>query len=983
LDGLLASLDRDGRGFEVLCRWFLENDPEWKAEYERVWLWEEWPGRWGPDRGIDLVAVTFDGRVVAVQAKNYGAEHTVTKRDIDTFLSESNRVGIDSRLLIASTDRLAQSAREVMRDQEKPVSTCLLSRLHASPLAWPATVAALAPVSTPTAEPREYQAKALDDIDRWARSGADRGQVIMACGTGKTLIAIWSAERLQAQRVLVLVPTIPLLRQSAREWTQHAATSRRLLRICSDKSAPDAEDIVRGDELGSARTTDPREIADRLRTDPQLLVLCTYESSPVLAEAMQAVEEFSFDLAIADEAHRCAGLEGSKNKTILNGTAIRVQRRLFFTATPTVYGTRDKSRAAGKNVRLASMDNRALFGPLVHHLSFADAIAEGLLCAYQVAVIPIDDDEVHDIIQRRRIVTADGDHNLEAGSLATQIACARAMHRFGCRRVVAFHPSIAESKRFSEHFPVALELLSDDEHPAGQVWSRHVDGSGMSHATRAQTLEHFKSEDPEEYRLLSNVRLLTEGVDVPGIDAIAFVDTHRGHGSIIQAVGRAVRPAPGKTIGTIVLPVVLRKGESFEAALARSEHKPIVDILGALRSHDADIIKSLDDLRFNAGPDDHRRNAHGRFVIDAPLHVGEDFAAAVDIALAGALGVEAQRTRRRGGPSPLQPLLLGKDHAPSEEELFEIGLGKLASLGRWQLLTEVPNDDASFPFATWWTEVKRRWTEGRLEDYDRRSIAASVSWLTKDLDDGVTQRLEMAKLTDADVPEQVASQCRIGGIYFDGPLDALTGWQDADDLIEPITSIQSALTHAAMSPGMRAKYVLLALKLLAPAVQIAVESPDLDWWQQTSWCNAIIGGFVYQLALAGSCDSPFDHPETPWESHVAPEAHMIGRHAAEPLTPLARRMQLYRFSGASESVAQRLQDEERLSPDLRLDFLGWDIYLLARHRGASHEEALADGMGGRLPRREALRADLLDRSLRNLSNPDDAIGDEPNHLVSC
>ena len=127
----------------------------------------------------------------------------------------------------------------------------------------------------------------------------------------------------------------------------------------------------------------------------------------------------------------------------------------------------------------------------------------------------------------------------------------------------------------------------------------------MPHATRIRLLEHFES-DGDEYRLLSNVRLLTEGVDVPGIDAIAFVDTRRGHGAIIQAVGRAVRLAPGKETGTIVLPVVLRKGESFDVALARSEHRSIVDILGALRSHDTDIIKSLDSLRFTAGPDDHR-----------------------------------------------------------------------------------------------------------------------------------------------------------------------------------------------------------------------------------------------------------------------------------------------------------------------------------------------------------------------------------------
>jgi len=986
LDCLLGSLDRDGRAFELLCRWFLQNDPEFRAEYEQVWLWAEWPGRWGPDRGIDLVARTFGGRTDAVQAKHYGLMHTVTKRDIDTFLSESNRVGIDARLLIASTDKLARSARDVMADQEKPVSTCLRSRMHESAVQWPATIAELAPVVPAAARPREHQLTALDAIDRWARGGGSRAQVIMACGTGKSLVEIWAAERLGARHVLVLVPTIPLLRQCAREWPRHAATQRRLLRICSDKAAADAEDIIRGDELGTARTTDPAEIADRLREDSPLLVLCTYDSSPVLAQAMQSVPQFSFDLAIADEAHRCAGLEGSKHKTILDENAIRATRRLFFTATPTVYGTRDKSRAASKNVRLASMDDHALFGRVVHHLSFADAIALGLLCPYQVAVIPIDDDEVHELIKRRRIVTADrGEHNLEAVRLATQIACARAMRRFGCRRIVAFHPTIEESKRFSEHFPIAVELLVEDEHPQGPVWSEHIDGAKMPYAKRIQLLERFESEDADEYRLLSNVRLLTEGVNVPGIDAIAFLDTRRGQGSIIQAVGRAVRPAPGKTVGTIVLPVVLRRGESFDAALARSEHRSIVDILGALRSHDADIIKSLDDLRFNVGPDDHRQTAHGRFVVDAPLQVGEEFAAAVDIALTGALGVAAERPSRLRSPR-IEPLLFQESKPPSEEELFAIGIGKLASLGRWQLLTEVPPDDEdSFPLQACWTEAKRRWAHGILDEYDRAAIARSVSWLATDLQHHAhaQQRWEMARLTDADVPEQIASQCRFGGLYAD-QCEALTDWQDADELVEPLAAIQPLITHAAMSPPMRVRYMLPALRRLAGAVKAAGEASGLGWWEQKSWNSAAIDGFIYELQMAHAGSSALDLPKEPWTANVAPAAHLIGRRGAEAIAPLARRMRVYSFPGDREAVEGRLEDEAQMPADQRLDALGWDIYLLARVRGDTSEHAFTLAMNDidTLDDRQKLRRDLLERSLRNLEDHATATRDDRDNPAS-
>jgi superfamily II DNA or RNA helicase len=964
-DRLLTSLDPRGREFELLCQWFLRNDPEFAAEYAEVWLWREWPGRWGIDRGIDLVARTFDGATVAVQAKHYAPTNTVTKTDMDKFLSESNRSVIDSRLLIASTNRVSGSAQQVMAAQEKPVATCLLARMHASPVEWPTSITELAPAPAAKAEPREHQLEALEEIDRWVRGGGTRGQVIMPCGTGKSLVEIWAAERMAARHVLLLVPTIPLLRQSAREWHRHADIRRSVLRICSDKAPAGTEDVLRGDELGTLRTTDAAEIAERLRGEAPLLVICTYDSSPTLAEAMQSIPDFAFDVAIADEAHRCAGLEGARSRTILDAEMIRAERRLFFTATPTVYGRRDKSRAAKKNVKLASMDDHERFGRVVYHLSFAEAIRKELLCPYQVAVIPIDDDEVHELIKRRRIVTADGEHKLEAARLATQIAVGRAMRRFGCKRVVAFHPSIAESKQFSEHFPVAVELLEDGERPETPVWSEHVDGAGMRFARRAQLLEHFEG-DGEEYRLLSNVRLLTEGVDVPGIDGIAFVDTHRGHVSIIQAVGRAVRPAPGKTVGTIVLPVVLRKGESFDAALARSEHRSIVDVLGALRSHDADIIKSLDALRFSTGPDPHTGAAlPGRFVIDAPQEVGEEFAAAVDVAIASALGVATARSSRL---SPqVAPLLPPRDPKPlSEQELFEIGIRKIGELGRWQLETRVPDENVdSVPLGWCWREVKRRWGAGQLSELDRKSVADSISWLAPDLQIRPAQRREMAALTDAELPDQIVAQCREGGLYASclEPLAAV----GTNTLVTALTDIQKRLTHPAMSAEARLRYMLPAALRLAQAVRDAGQASGLDSWEQQPWRDGALDGFVWELAAAQADASALELPSAPFSVKVTPDAVAIGFLSAAKLAPLAARMSIYRFPGDVEAVEGRHEEELQMTPSERLDPLGWEIYMLARHRGENNEDALRDAREKSVPLRRKIRQDLRLRSIREVN----------------
>lgn len=957
LDALLESLGRDGKDFELLCKWYLENEPLWKSNFKKVWLWDEWPDRWGRDRGIDLIAETHDGRVFAVQAKNYGARHSITKSDIDKFLSESNRALISERLLIASTNHLASGALDVMRAQEKPVSTCLRDGLRRSEVDWPKDVDQLAPVTVKPAEPRPHQLAALQDIDAWADSGDQRGQIVMACGTGKSLIEAWAADRLQARKVLVLVPTLPLLRQTARVWARHAATKRRLLSVCSDRQRSEVEDLAKDDELGNLRTTSPATIAEALESDQPLLAVCTYNSSPAVAKAMQ-MTDLSFELAIADEAHRCAGLESSSHKTILDGQAIRADRRLFFTATPTVFGARDKSRARDGSVKLASMDDRSRFGRVVHHLSFAKATEAGLLCPYQVAVIPVSDDEVHQLIARHRVVTADGDEKLDAASLATQIACARAMRRFGCRRIVAFQPSIIQSQRFSAQFPTASNLLDSHDAPIDPVWVEHVDGDGMRPATRARILDRFCAEEPAEHRLLSNVKLLTEGVDCPGIDGVAFIDTRRGQASIIQAVGRAVRRSPGKTVGTIVLPVVLRADESFEAALARSEHRPVIDILGALRSHDPEIARSLDDLRFSYRVDDRPTTGSGRFMIDAPVQVGPEFAKAVGLALTNALGVAptARTTNRRAAT---EPKIIEPEREPSENEVFEIGVAELRSLGRFDLLPRVPEAAREFPMAQWWSEAKRRWRAGTIDQDDKWTIAMSVSWLAEDLADEPRIRNEMAALTDARLSEQVLAQLRAGGIFANGPLASLAkGEALLEEMLPPVSDILDAVTHAAMLPDQQLEALLPAMEPLANIV--AEVSRDLepgDWdWGPTRL--AAIDGFAETLRLVDKGSRRTD--PVSWRRDAEPEAFAAGVRAAEDVVPRVTALETLKFKGDRAAVEWGRERQRGLAPDEQLDELGWEIYLLASARGGIGF-AFEQAMDGTLRQRERVRSDLLAR----------------------
>ncbi len=200
----------DGKQFEQFAKWFLKNDPEWSTQVEKIWLWDEWPDRWGPDKGIDLIFQHRNGETWAVQAKCYSPDYYVTKKDIDTFLSETSRKSIHRRLLLATTDRLGKNAREVCDGQEKPVTTFLLSDFEKAEVDYPADISQLRRGKRkPRPKPHDYQAEAIKDVTRGFK-GAGRGQLIMACGTGKTFTTLWIKERLKSKNTLVLLPSLNL-----------------------------------------------------------------------------------------------------------------------------------------------------------------------------------------------------------------------------------------------------------------------------------------------------------------------------------------------------------------------------------------------------------------------------------------------------------------------------------------------------------------------------------------------------------------------------------------------------------------------------------------------------------------------------------------------------------------------------------------------------------------------------------------------------
>ena len=621
-----------GRQFERLCRWYLENAPEYCHRLRNVWLWNEWPGRWGPDVGIDLVAEAVDGGLWAIQAKALGPDHSISKPEVDSFLSESNRVEFAFRLLIATTDRISTNAYRTLVGQEKPAGLISRSHLETADLEWPPTLEALAPSKRSPLERRDHQREAIQDVLAGFERN-ERGQLIMACGTGKTLVALWVAEDLNSERTLILVPSLTLLSQTLREWTANASKPFHYLAVCSDETVTQHDAMVSWTaDLGLPVTTDPVEIESFLRRDGRRVIFATYQSSPRVAEAC-ARGAPPFHLVIADEAHRCTGPVESEFATVLDDARIGSRWRLFMTATPRYFSGRIRKVAGEADYEIASMDDEEKFGPIFHRLTFGEAIERDLLSDYSVLVIGVDEDTYRRYIERGEFVTPDGHRVTDARTLASHIGLAKAVRRYDLKRVISFHSRIKKAQSFSSSFPAVVDWMPADDRPDGELWSTYVCGE-MPTGQRDALLWRFRHLEAGTRGLLSNARCLAEGVDVPAIDGVTFIDPRRSTIDIIQAVGRAIRRSPDKNLGIVVLPVFVSDDEDPQMALEDSSFKPVWDVLKALRAHDEILAEELDALRRRLGREKGVAVGRpGKIEFDLPAKVSEEFARAFDVRL--------------------------------------------------------------------------------------------------------------------------------------------------------------------------------------------------------------------------------------------------------------------------------------------------------------------------------------------------------------
>ena len=642
-----------GTKFEQLMVRYFQLDPTLSQQYEQVWRWIDWPDRQGrPDTGIDLVARERDtGEYTAIQCKFYEPTTTLSRGDLDSFFTASGQTfptaegtrSFTNRVIISTTDRWGVHAEAAINDQTIPVQRIGLAEIAESPIDWaiarPDGELAVELSEAVRNEPRPHQVEAIDAVFGGFAAGNDRGKLIMACGTGKTFTALKIAERTAedaggSARILFAVPSISLLSQTLREWTAQTRLDIRAFAVCSDtKVSRSAEDYSTVD-VAIPVTTDPDTLAGhmahRKRSKGLTVVFTTYQSLPTVAAA-QGLGVDPFDLVICDEAHRTtgvtvAGADESNFVRVHDADFLKAARRLYMTATPRIFDDAVKEKAADHSAELSSMDDLDVYGPEFHRLSFGDAVERGLLTDYKVIVLTVDEDLVAAPMQKQ---LAGNFAELQLDDASKIVGCWNGLAKRAGRspdgdgfaigappmkRAVAFAKDIAASKQVAEVFPAVVDayrgLLEENENDGEHVDStnrdlivsaRHVDGT-FNALRRNEQLSWLKAPVPEgECRILSNARCLSEGVDVPALDAVLFLHPRNSVVDVVQSVGRVMRLSPEKDYGYIILPVAVPAGVSPSQALSDNRRFKVVwQVLNALRAHDDRFNAMVNSIALNA-----------------------------------------------------------------------------------------------------------------------------------------------------------------------------------------------------------------------------------------------------------------------------------------------------------------------------------------------------------------------------------------------
>lgn len=655
-----ASEREKGGKFERLMRGYLLTSPIYAKTLKTVWMWHEFPFRsqfGGSDLGIDLVALSYEGEFWAIQCKCYLDGTAIDKAEVDSFLSTSGKsfftdarqVNFAHRLWISTTNKWGSNAEETILRQTPPVNRIGLYDLENDGVDWEKLAQGIFGDGSRQKpfEVREHQQKALDNAKEYFKTH-DRGKMIMACGTGKTFTSLRLAEQETDGKglVLFLVPSIALLGQMLREWSAQAIKPIYPICICSDagvakKTTQNDDETYSTVDLALPASTSVDEIVERLRyaqennTDGMTVVFSTYQSIQVISDAQRRIlagdknslfakenDEFGiFDLVICDEAHRTTGvtLKGDNDSNFVRvhyNEFIKAKKRVYMTATPRLYTDEAKSKADMAEAILCSMDDKNLYGEEFYKIGFGEAVDKGLLSDYKVLILTINDENISPTL-RNYLTNENGEVNADDGGKI--VGCINALSKkiIGdaqdilktdpepMKKAVAFCSSIKVSKATTDLLnnckdKYLADLSEDERKGMVDVIAKHIDGA-MSAPIREEKLAWLKAaEEDNECRILTNVRCLSEGVDVPSLDAVLFLSPRNSQVDVVQSVGRVMRTSKGKKYGYIIIPVVIPSDMDANEAMEKSDRFKVVwTVLNALRAHDDRFEATVNKIELN------------------------------------------------------------------------------------------------------------------------------------------------------------------------------------------------------------------------------------------------------------------------------------------------------------------------------------------------------------------------------------------------
>ena len=693
----LSEADKGSR-FEELMREYLWNDPKYSIFFNEIWLWREFPFRkdfgTGHDVGIDLVARTHDGKYWAIQCKCYKEDTYIQKADVDTFITTAMKQFNDENMQptkfsqlvwIATTDKFSSNAIESFKNLPVKHFIIGLRNLINAPVDWAKLEAGAhgSGIVLNEREPLDHQKDAIAAFHEHFKT-AQRGRLIMACGTGKTYTSLKIAEKEVGDDglVLFLVPSIALLAQTLNEWTTFASKKIRPMCVCSDAevSKKQRENDYGGfsvEDLAMPASTDVDTIRQQFcalnfmkkKAPGMRVVFSTYQSLPRVIEAQKELNKdvahsFDFDLIICDEAHRTTGVtlkDDSDSAFVLvhDNENVFGKKRVYMTATPRLYKDEVKDKAKEADAYLCSMDDVAIYGDEVYRIGFGKAVEQGLLSDYKVLVLTVTNNEIPAAFQKA-IATEKGE--VRADDVSKLIGCINALSKRTLldkelvsktdpgfmHKAVAFCQNIKASKHITDVFNAQKEtyyesLTPSERRQVVKIDSCHVDGT-MGAAERARHLSWLNdvSSESSDCHILTNVRCLSEGVDVPSLDSVIFLSSRNSQVDVVQSVGRVMRRAPGKKYGYIIIPVIIPEDMSPEEALDKSDAFAVVwTVLNALRAHDDRFNAEINKIDLNKRKSD-------RIIVDTIPGLDSKRGAGGDVDTdAGSVIESAQREKQR------------------------------------------------------------------------------------------------------------------------------------------------------------------------------------------------------------------------------------------------------------------------------------------------------------------------------------------------